>query len=328
MLLISKKNPKLFWKKIKSNKINDKPPDLNFYDHFKDLFSRPPSLSEEGKNEIGSVTEFNNNVEFLDKPFCMSELNNILDTLKVNKSSGPDHIINEFLINANPIMKQCILDIFNKLLHLEYFPNMWSEGTISPIFKKGDKSNTNNYRGITILSNIGQTFTKMINFRLTEWFEDNKSINESQFGFRKNRSTTDCIFILNGLIDILFSQSKKLYACFFDYSKAFDLLDRSAVYYKLMTNNISSKMLNIIKSMYSDIKLSVKGQETRKFYSNFGVLQGNSLSSLLFSLFVSDLPNYLSDSKIGTKIQNIFIKLLMFADDTAVFSETIEGLQA
>ena len=104
----------------------------------------------------------------------------------------------------------CLLDIFNKILDLEYFPSMWSEGTVTPIFKKGDKCDTNNYRGIVILSNIGKLFSKLVNFRLTKWFNENKSINESQFGFRENRSTTDCIFILNGLIDILFAQGKKV----------------------------------------------------------------------------------------------------------------------
>ena len=135
------------------------------------------------------------------------------------------------------------------------------------------------------------------------------------------------IFILKGLIDILFAQGKKLYACFFDFSKAFDLLDRSAVFYKLIMSGISSKMLNIVKSLYKEIILSVKGEESRKFSSNFGCLQGNSLSPLFFSIFVSDLPEHLSEIDMGSKIQDIIIKLLMFADDTAIFSETIEGLQ-
>lgn len=327
LLLLSKRNSKQFWKQLKSTKVQSPLPNLNFHEHFKELFSRPSTLGEDAKLEIDSVTNYRQTVEFLDNPFNMTELNCVLESLKLNKSPGQDHIVNEFLINANMQLKQCLLDIFNKILDTEYFPTMWSEGTITPIFKKGDKSNTNNYRGITILSNIGKLFTKMVNIRLTQWFNDKKGINESQFGFRENRSTTDCIFILNGLIDILFAQGKKLYASFFDYTKAFDLIDRSAIYYKLMNKEISSKMLNVIRSLYSEVKLSVKGDENRKFYSNFGVLQGNSLSPLLFSLFVSDLPEYLSDAKIGTKIQDIIVKVLMFADDTAIFSETIEGLQ-
>ena len=173
----------------------------------------------------------------------MSELNIVLDSLKSNKGSAEDKILNEFLINANLQLKQYLLKLFNKLLELEHFPRIWSEGTITPIFKKGDKYDTNNYRGITLSSNLGKVFVKLVNSRLTKWFNENNCINESQFGFRENRRTTDCIFILKGLIVILFAQGKKLYSCFFDFSKAFDLLDRSVVFYKLINKGISSKML-------------------------------------------------------------------------------------
>ena len=131
---------------------------------------------------------------------------------------------------------------------------------------------TNNYRGITILSSIAKIFTKMINNRLSKWLDLNKIISESQFGFREKRNTTDCMFILNGLLDILFSQGKKLYACFFDYSKAYDLLDRSAVYYKLFEAGISSKVLNITKSLYCEILLSVKGDKSNQLSSLYGLL--------------------------------------------------------
>ena len=169
--------------------------------------------------------------------------------------------------------------------------------------------------------------------------------NRISIWLENKKSTTDCMFILNGLLEILFSQGKKLYACFFDYTKAFDLLDRSAVFYKLFKNGVSSKVLNIIKSLYNEVILSVKGEEKKSsqpkngvfngtnydeknsFQSNYGLLQGESLSPLLFSLYVNDLPELLNNVDIGIKVQEIIIKLLMFADDTVVFSETIEGLQ-
>ena len=68
--------------------------------------------------------------------------------------------------------------------------------------------------------------------------------------------------------------------------------------------------------------------ENRYFSSNVGLLQGESTSPLLFSLFVNDLENSLPDEKVGINVVNILIKLLMFADDMAIFSTTIEGLQA
>ena len=63
------------------------------------------------------------------------------------------------------------------------------------------------------------------------------------------------------------------------------------------------------------------------FYSKCGLLQGESTSPLLFSIFVNDLENNLQDVSLGTRIQDVVIQLLLFADDMALFSETREGLQ-
>ena len=63
------------------------------------------------------------------------------------------------------------------------------------------------------------------------------------------------------------------------------------------------------------------------FSSNIGLLQGESTSPLLFSLFVNDLENNISHQSVGVNVVNILIKILMFADDMAIFSTSIEGLQ-
>ena len=116
--------------------------------------------------------------------------------------------------------------------------------------------------------------------------------------------------------------------CFIDYEKAYDLIDRACLFHKLMKNNVSSKCINIFKNMYSKMKLSLDCDlERREFSSNVGLLQGESTSPLLFSFFVNDLENGLSDESVGVNVVNILIKLLMFADDMAIFSTTIEGLQ-
>ena len=57
---------------------------------------------------------------------------------------------------------------------------------------------------------MGKLFTRLMNNALTSWAENENKICNSQYGFRKHRSTTDCIFILKGLIDLLFAQGKKI----------------------------------------------------------------------------------------------------------------------
>ena len=85
-------------------------------------------------------------------------------------------------------------------------------------------------------------------------------------------------------------------------------------------------MIRLLKNMYSKITLTVQG-DNRFFNSDLGLLQGESTSPILFSLCINDLETSINDEWSSTEIQNIIIKLLMFADDTAIFSETREGLQ-
>ena len=96
---------------------------------------------------------------------------------------------------------------------------MWTEGHIVPIHKKGNVSNLDNYRGITLLSILGKLFTRILNTRLTEWAETYYVYNEAQAGFRAGMGTADNIFVLHGLITHLINQGKKLFCAFVDFKK-------------------------------------------------------------------------------------------------------------
>ena len=157
-----------------------------------------------------------------------------------------------------------------------------------PIFKSGDKNLPNNYRGITLLSCLAKLFTRILNGRFAKWAEDNGKINETQFGFRKGRRTQDCLFILNGLIELLFSKGMKLYVCFIDYEKAYDYLDRAALWAKLLKTGISCKTIRIFKSMYEKMKVGVKG-DNNYFSTRVGLLQGEITSPIFFSVFINDI---------------------------------------
>ena len=91
--------------------------------------------------------------------------------------------------------------IFNHILNTQKFPSIWAEGIIVPIFKKGEKNDPANYRGITLVSCLGKLFTNILNERLKSWATENNVITDAQFGFKADHSTVDAIFILQSLID-------------------------------------------------------------------------------------------------------------------------------
>ena len=87
---------------------------------------------------------------------------------------------------------------------------------IISLFKKGDREDPGNYRGITLLNVVGKLFNKVLNYRLLEWLEEHNKLSESQAGFRSGRSCVDNIFILNEVIQGILQESKKTFCFFLD----------------------------------------------------------------------------------------------------------------
>ncbi len=122
--------------------------------------------------------------------------------------------------------------------------------------------------------------------------------NVFQFGFKENTWTNDNIFILNLLIQCQKFKHKSLYVCFVDLTKAFDYINRSALYYRLIKMGVKGKLINIM-SMFDKAKCKViwKGLVGWGIDSKFGVVQGGMLSPKLFTEFLTDLHSYLSSDE-------------------------------
>ena len=84
------------------------------------------------------------------------ELVSAINRLKTGKAVSEDNIMNEFLINSNNNVKGVILKVFNECLKYGIYP--WNGTIITPLHKKGDRYDPNNYRAIAVGSNIGKLF--------------------------------------------------------------------------------------------------------------------------------------------------------------------------
>ena len=92
--------------------------------------------------------------------------------LKTGKASGLDNIYAEFLKYAENFVVPFLTKLFNKLYDTSYFPLDWCKSVIIPLFKKGEDSNPDNYRGISLLSIVSKVFTAILNKRLYAWAEN------------------------------------------------------------------------------------------------------------------------------------------------------------
>lgn len=200
-------------------------------------------------------------------------------------------------------------------------------GLVDNDSQKGSPLDPENYRGIALVNCLLKVFTQIILSRLTEWTESEAVLPESQSGFRPRRGCIDNVFVLTSLIHInLRLKRRKVFAAFIDFKRAFDSVDHGILYYKLYSSGISSKLLRIIKDLYSraSVQVKVNGQYSRSFDINEGVLQGECLSPLLFAIFVSDIEDFFRSrgfSGLNIDGQSDVI-LLLYADDLVLLSDS------
>jgi hypothetical protein len=127
------------------------------------------------------------------------EVETAIEKLKRYKSAGIDQIPAELIqVGGSKICSE-IHKLINSLWEKEEFPEQWKESIIVPIYKKGDKIECNNYRGISPLSTTYKILSDILLSRLIPHAE--KIIGDHQCGFRHNRSTTDHIFCIRQILE-------------------------------------------------------------------------------------------------------------------------------
>ena len=253
--------------------------------------------------------------------------------LKQDKSAGLDDLIPEFFINSIDIIIPLLNKFFNRIFDHADYPEPWSYSIIVSILKKGNANDPNNYRGISLLDVLGKIYTSILTRRVTFYTNIFSKISESQAGFRDGYSMTDQAFILYSLIHKYLSKKRgKLYVAFVDLTKAFDSINRSKLWKVVSKTGIKGKLYKNLLSMYQLVKACVRTNEglTSFFNCPLGLKPGCLASPILFSIFINELATELENSNLrGVQLfpDLAEILLLMFADDLALISDSIIGLQ-
>ena len=165
------KDSSSFWGIIKSLKSNKQSiPDIDlkeWEEHFREVLN-PAHLIDEGNNQV-NIEQIRNReiiVEELDRDFEKEEVIKATHNLKAKKAAGDDGVIPELLKNLIDDAINYILNLLNSVYNEGIYPDEWSSAIIVPIFKKGDKSNPSNYRGISLLNILSKIYTAILNERL------------------------------------------------------------------------------------------------------------------------------------------------------------------
>ena len=257
----------------------------------------------------------------VEEPVTTLELLSEINICRNRKACGPDNIYYEHLKEAAPTLKELWVALMNECLRQGRIPSSWRNSVVKMLYKgKGDPSDPNSYRGIALENTLFKVLTKILTRRLDRIVDS--MIPEEQFGFRRGRSTIHAVScLLEAVQDALRHPKGKLYAVFIDYTKAFDMIDRSILVHKLECmigedHYLARIIKNILHSNYIQIDDNIDKSESIE--QTNGVLQGDPLSPLLFNIATADIVQAISHDSVS---------LYCYADDMAIVSTSRDALQ-
>ena len=265
----------------------------------------------------------------LNKPLEIDEVKKAVDKAKFGKASGVDGIPNEVL--KSDFIVKYLHAFFQMCLDYSIIPSPWTQAIICPIpkSKNNDPRLPLSYRGLSLLSCIYKIYSSVLNNRLVIYLENNNILHDEQNGFRSKRSCQDHIFSLTSLVKNKINESGNIFACYVDFRKAFDLVSRDLLLFRLLEYGVNGNFYNTIKCIYTKSTCAVRVNDsvTNWFSADQGVKQGDNLSPSLFSIFLNSLITDLKALGIGVQMATNLVCVLAYADDLVLVAENEMDLQ-
>ena len=292
-------------------------------EHFGKLLNRP--APDEPPDIPPAETDLPINCD----PPTNAEVKKAITSLKNGKAAGPDDIPAEAIKADLETATQMLHSLFSKIWEREEIPAEWKEGILIKLPKKGDLRDCNNYRGIMLLSVPGKVLNRILLERMKQAVDP--KLRDQQAGFRQNRSCADQIASLRIIVEQSIEWNSPLYINFIDFKKAFDSVDRDALWKLLRHYGVPQKFVTLIRCTYQGMtcKVAHAGQLSESFEVKTGVRQGCLLSPFLFLLAIDWTMKTTTAGKNNGIQWTLWTQLddLDFADDIALLSHNKRQMQ-
>lgn len=315
-------------------------------EHFSQLLNRPSNVDQAALEQIPQKPT----QEGLDLPPTEDEVKTAIKQMNCGKAPGKDGLPAELFKALGHTAFQAFHDVLCTIWEAEEMPADLRDAAIVALYKnKGSKADCGNYRGISLLSTAGKILARILLNRLIATVsEDN--LPEAQCGFRPGRSTIDMVFTVRQIQEKCIEQQMDLYTVFIDLTKAFDTVNREALWSVLLKLGCPQKFTNLIRLFHDDMTGQVlsNGEHSNTFVISNGVKQGCVLAPVLFNLFFTQvLLHVVKDLDLGvyikyrldgslfdlrrlsarTKTLEKLILEALFADDCALMAHRENHLQ-
>lgn len=250
------------------------------------------------------------------------------------RQQGDDESVREYNRLA-PVLRVLLDHIFTT----GDFPEQFTTTLVTPVPKKGDPTVPGNYRGIAVGGALAKLYAAVLLHRLVMAGEVLGLRHKAQAGFRHRYGTVHHLFVKRVLTERHQRPgSKPLIVVQIDFEKAFDRVDREALWLRLQERGVQGHMLMAIQKAYAKVEMRVKanGQKGPPFLSGTGVKQGDPLSTELFGLFIEVLGNLIDaydDADVSMHpthaplLGSELISLLFYADDISLLATSPERMR-
>ena len=268
-------------------------------------------------------------LEFNFKHMSCDDVRNVLHKINVKKATGYDNIPPKIVQMCSNELCTVITSIINDCFKSNAFPDDMKKAEITPLFKKNNDMNKNNYRPVSILTTFDKVFEVIIANQLSDYFKT--IFHDMLCAYRK---LYGCDHILIKIVDKwkwALDNDEFVGTVLMDLSKAFDCIPHGLLICKLKAYGVSEKSCIFLSTYLSNRYQRVKINNNRSFWEPIkkGIPQGSCLGPLLFNIFINDifcfikecdLMNYADDNTLTTsaKSMDIVIKMLQSDTDNAI----------
>lgn len=286
-----------------------------FEDFYTDLYADHTPIEEDVQTLLGTWEDHSGILSHLDRPFSKREIKKTIMSFANSKAPGHDGLsIKPYKMMNKECFKK-LRSALNECLHSGRVPEEWKIGTITTLYKKGDKLDIGNRRPITLLCVDYKILSKLITERLNGIITG--IIPNYQIGFMPLRLIYDNVITYDMLL------KNKVKSINTDFKKAYDSVNHKTLFELLKKIGFPRKVRRLIKSMIqgSKARILVNGELTNWIEILRGVKQGDPLSPLLFTLAIECLAR-LAKQRIRhpPTINGIFVFILLYADDAALLT--------
>ena len=235
-----------------------------------------------------------------------------LKSLNTNKTPGVDTLHPKVLKELGDVLALPLSIVFNKSIEEGKIPEEWKKANVTAIFKKGDKSNPNNYRPVSLTSVVCKILETFIRDPMQNFLESQNLYSKCQHGFRRGKSCTSQLLEVMEDFTTLLDRGENFDTIYLDFKKAFDSVPHKRLLKKMEMYGVTGNLLAWTEDFLSNRTQTVKvgDAESKSSPVISGIPQGSVLGPTLFTIFINDLPECIESA------------CKVFADDTKIYNST------